>query len=181
MPVLMIPIFGIGASPTIAALLLYSLLPIVRNTDTDLKAADKSLTKAARIFGLSSLSYLIQIQLPLALPVILTGVKTSAVINIGTAILGAIIGAGGYGKTILTGIKLDNFSLVLEGAIPAAAMAIAIQYLLNYWKKRHLNRAKFKNETKDFISRGPMILSPKEIESFQLRKKAYFDQSVNSP
>ncbi len=144
MLVFMIPIFGIGAFPTIAALFLYSLLPIVRNTYTGLKGIDKSLTEAAKMFGLSRLSCLIHIQLPLALPIIITGIKTSAVINIGTATLGAIIGAGGYGQPILTGIRLDNVSLILEGAIPAAAMAIATQYLFELLEKRRSKLGKIK-------------------------------------
>ncbi|MEK9930141.1 MAG: glycine betaine ABC transporter substrate-binding protein [Rhodospirillaceae bacterium] len=144
MLVFMIPIFGIGAFPTIAALFLYSLLPIVRNTYTGLKGVDKSLTEAAKMFGLSRLSCLIHIQLPLALPIIITGIKTSAVINIGTATLGAIIGAGGYGQPILTGIRLDNISLILEGAIPAAAMAIATQYLFELLEKRRSKLGKIK-------------------------------------
>ena len=96
------------------------------------------------MFGLSRLSCLIHIQLPLALPVILTGIKTSAVINIGTATLGAIIGAEGYGQPILTGIRLDKISLILEGAIPAAAMAIATQYLFELLEKRTSGPGKVK-------------------------------------
>jgi len=140
MLVFMIPLFGIGAAPAMAALFLYSLLPIVRNTHAGLAEIDRSLIEAAEIFGLTRYSRLRRIELPLALPIILAGIKTSAVINIGTATLGAIIGAGGYGQPILTGIRLDDMTLILEGAVPAALMAIAAQTGFDYAEKR-LRRA----------------------------------------
>ena len=129
--VFMIPLLGIGAVPAIAALFLYSLLPIVRNTYTGLTDIPAALRESAQALGLSSWARLRLIELPLASPAILAGIKTSAVINIGTATLGALIGAGGYGQPILTGIRLDDTGLILEGAVPAALMALAVQALFD--------------------------------------------------
>lgn len=127
--VFMIPFFGIGAAPAIAALFLYSLLPIVRNTHTGLTGIPAPLIDSAQALGMGGAGRLRLIELPLALPSILAGIKISAVINIGTATLGALIGAGGYGQPILTGIRLDNMALILEGAIPAALLALLAQGL----------------------------------------------------
>ena len=127
--VFMIPFFGIGAAPAIAALFLYSLLPIVRNTHTGLTGIPASLIDSAKALGMGEGGRLRLVELPLALPSILAGIKISAVINIGTATLGALIGAGGYGQPILTGIRLDNMAPILEGAIPAALLALLVQGL----------------------------------------------------
>jgi osmoprotectant transport system permease protein len=129
MLVLMIPLLGLGALPAIAVLFFYSLLPIVRNTYTGLKQIPASLLESADVLGLDRKSRLRLVELPLALPSILSGVKTAAVINVGTATIGALIGAGGYGAPILTGIRLSNVSWILQGAIPAAVMAIVVQWL----------------------------------------------------
>lgn len=125
--VFMIPLFGIGAEPAIAALFLYSLLPIVRNTHAGLSGIEPSLLESAAALGLPSRVRLWRIELPLALRPILAGIKIAAVINVGTATLGALIGAGGYGQPILTGIRLDSIPLIMEGAIPAALLALVIQ------------------------------------------------------
>jgi len=122
--VFMIPLLGIGAEPTIAALFLYSLLPIVRNTHAGMAGIDPELRESAHALGLDARARLLRIELPLALPMILAGVKTAAVINIGAATLGALIGAGGLGQPILTGIRLDDIGLILEGAVPAAILAL---------------------------------------------------------
>ncbi len=127
--VFMIPFLGIGAPPTIAALFIYSLLPIIRNTCSGIQDIPVALRDSARVIGLPDDVILRQVELPLATRSILAGIKTSAVINVGTATLGAFIGAGGYGQPILTGIRLDDTALVLEGAIPAALLAILVQYL----------------------------------------------------
>ena len=127
--VFMIPLLGIGAKPAIAALFLYSLLPIVRNTYSGLKDVPLPLQESAEALGLPAGIRMKKIELPLASRSILAGIKTSAVINVGTATLGAIIGAGGFGQPILTGIRLDNTGLILQGAIPAALLAFAVQWL----------------------------------------------------
>ena len=136
--VFMIPFLGIGAPPTIAALFIYSLLPIIRNTCSGLQDIPLALRDSARVIGLPDGVILRQVELPLATRSILAGIKTSAVINVGTATLGAFIGAGGYGQPILTGIRLDDTALVLEGAIPAALLAVLVQYLFELVELRLL-------------------------------------------
>ncbi len=127
--VFMIPLFGIGAAPAIAALFLYSLLPIVRNTHAGLTGIAPELRESAAALGLTAGERLRRVELPLAMRSILAGVKIAAVINVGTATLGALIGAGGYGQPILTGIRLDDLGLIFEGAIPAAVLALLVQGL----------------------------------------------------
>jgi len=125
--VLMMPLLGIGWKPAIAALFLYSLLPIVRGTATGLKEIPSQLKESAIVLGLTPRARLWLVELPLASRSILAGIKTAAVINVGTATIGAMIGAGGYGEPIFTGIRLENYRLVLQGAIPAALMALLVQ------------------------------------------------------
>lgn len=138
--VFMIPLLGIGAVPAMAALFLYSLLPIVRNTHSGIKNISTPLIESAQALGLPNSVILKKIEFPLALPTILAGIKISAVINVGTATLGALIGAGGYGQPILTGIRLDSMSLILEGAIPAAVLALLVQSLFDWIEKRFIVR-----------------------------------------
>lgn len=125
--VFMIPFFGIGTWPAIAALFLYSLLPVVRNTYAGLAGIPPDLRESAAALGLPRGVRLQRVELPMAMRSILAGIKTAAVINVGTATLGALIGAGGYGQPIVTGIRLDDTGLILEGAIPAACMALLVQ------------------------------------------------------
>ena len=125
--VVLIPVLGLGANPAICALFLYSLLPIVRNTVTGLAGISRPLHESAEALGLTAPARLRLIELPLASPAILAGIKTAVVINIGTATLGGFIGAGGYGDPIFTGIRLARNDLILEGAVPAALMALAAQ------------------------------------------------------
>jgi len=129
--VFMIPLLGIGAGPAMVALFLYSLLPIVRNTHAGLKDIPVPILESALALGLSPGFRLRHIELPMASRTIIAGIKTAAVINIGTATLGALIGAGGYGQPILTGIRLNDVSLILEGAVPAALLAVAAQLLFS--------------------------------------------------
>jgi osmoprotectant transport system permease protein len=125
--VLMIPLLGIGALPALAAMFLYSLLPIVRNTAAGLTDIPPPLKESAAALGLPGGARLRLVELPMASRSILAGIKTSAILNVGTATLGALIGAGGYGQPILTGIRLDDVPMILEGAIPAAALALLVQ------------------------------------------------------
>jgi osmoprotectant transport system permease protein len=125
--VFMIPLLGIGAGPAIAALFLYGLLPIVRNTHAGLTGIAPELRESAAALGIPPRARLRMIELPLAAPAIFAGVKTSAVITVGTATLGALIGAGGYGQPILTGIRLASVPLILEGAVPAALLALGVE------------------------------------------------------
>jgi osmoprotectant transport system permease protein len=129
--VFMIPLLGIGGPPAMVALFLYSLLPIVRNTHAGLHDIPPPLLESAEALGLPPMARLRQIELPLAARSILAGIQTSAVINVGTATLGALIGAGGYGQPILTGIRLDDTGLILQGAIPAAVLALLVQCLFD--------------------------------------------------
>lgn len=133
--VFMIPLFGIGAGPAVIALFIYSLLPIVRNTYTGLTTIPTQLLESAEALGLPARDRLRLVEAPLAAVSILGGIKTAAVINIGAATLGALIGAGGYGQPILTGIRLDDAGLILEGAVPAAALAVVVQLLFE-WAER---------------------------------------------
>lgn len=125
--VVLIPIFGLGEVPAMIALFLYSLLPIVRNTYSGLHDIPASMRESAAALGLPPFARLRLVELPMASRSILAGIKTSAVINVGTATLGAVIGAGGYGQPILTGIRLNRTDLILQGAVPAAALALLVQ------------------------------------------------------
>jgi len=129
---LMIPLLGIGAVPAITALFLYALLPILRNTTTGLFAVDPLLKKVAAGIGLTPWQRLRYVELPMAMPAILTGIRTAAVITIGTATLAAFIGAGGLGEFIVTGLALNNTELILRGAIPAAALAIIVELVFEW-------------------------------------------------
>lgn len=130
--VFMIPLLGLGAAPAIVALFLYSLLPIVRGTFTGLQGLPGSMHESALALGLPDGARLRLIELPLASQSILSGIKTSAVINVGTATIGALIGAGGYGQPILTGIRLADLGLILQGAVPAALLAVLVQSGFGY-------------------------------------------------
>jgi osmoprotectant transport system permease protein len=125
----MIPFFGIGKLPTLVALCLYALLPIVRNTYTGMVGLDAQLLDIAGVLGLNRWQRLLRIELPLASLHIMAGIKTSAVLTVGTATLAAFIGGGGYGTLIVTGLALDDIATILAGAIPSALMALAVQGL----------------------------------------------------
>ena len=126
---LMIPIFGIGMLPAVMALFLYSLLPIVRNSVTALATVDPVLRRVGKAMGLTRYDEIRYVYVPLAMPAILAGVRTAAVISIGTATLAAFIGAGGLGDPIVTGLALNDTSLILQGAIPAAVLAIVTELM----------------------------------------------------
>jgi osmoprotectant transport system permease protein len=127
--VFMIPLLKTGTLPAIVALFLYGLLPIIANTAAGLRGIPPSVAESAEALGLSPYSRLVSVDLPLASRSILTGIKTSAIIAIGTATLGALIGAGGYGQPIQTGLQMNDHREILFGAIPAAVMALAAQGL----------------------------------------------------
>ncbi|MBK1644776.1 amino acid ABC transporter permease [Thiocapsa imhoffii] len=126
--VFLIPWLGIGWWPTVVALFLYSLLPIVRNTHAGLMDIPTPMRESADVLGLTRGARLRLVELPLAANTILAGIKTSAVLNVGTATVAALIGAGGYGQPILTGIRLDDTGLIMQGAIPAALLALGLQW-----------------------------------------------------
>jgi len=124
----LIPVTGrIGFVPAFIALAVYALLPIVRNTHAGLAQVSKGMRDAAQSLGLRAGTILGRIELPLAAPTIVAGIKTSAVINVGTATIAAFIGAGGYGERIVTGLALNDHAMLLAGALPAAALALLIE------------------------------------------------------
>jgi osmoprotectant transport system permease protein len=138
--VLLIPLVGIGWWPAVIALFLYSLLPILRNTHAGLAGIPGALIESADALGLSRSARLRLIELPLAARSILAGVKTAAVINVGTAALGGFIGAGGYGEAIFSGIRRQDNVQILEGAVPAALLAILLQVLFEIAERAAIPR-----------------------------------------
>jgi osmoprotectant transport system permease protein len=134
---MLIPLLGaIGTGPALVALFVYALLPIVRNTATGLTEVPPGLRDAAKALGMSGRDTLLHVELPLAAPVILAGVKTAAVMSVGTATIAAFIGAGGYGERIATGLALNDNDLLLAGAIPAALLAILTQWAFDAAERR---------------------------------------------
>src|SRR6202035_2275983 len=125
-----IPFLGVGALPAVVALWIYSLYPIVRNTYTGVRDADPRAVEAATALGMTPGQVLRWVRLPLAAPVLMAGVRTAAVITVGTATLAAFIGAGGLGEPIVAGLALADTPMILSGALPAAALALAVDGLL---------------------------------------------------
>lgn len=136
---MLIPLLGrIGTVPALVALALYALLPIVRNTTTGLAGVPAGLKQAGTALGLGPWQRWLSVDLPLAAPVMLAGIKTAAVITVGTATIAAFIGAGGYGQRISTGLALNDHDALLAGAIPAAAMALLMQAVFELAERRLL-------------------------------------------
>ena len=135
---LFIPIMGIGTLPALTALVIYALFPILQNTITGLQGIDPSLEEAGIAFGMTKWERLKKFEIPLAMPVIMSGIRTAAVMIIGTATLAALIGAGGLGSFILLGIDRNNASLILIGALSSAFLAIAFNLLLKWMENAKL-------------------------------------------
>jgi osmoprotectant transport system permease protein len=131
----MIPLMGIGWTPSIVALTIYGLLPILRNTYTGIMNVDKSMIEAGVGMGMTNLQVLFKVELPLALSVIMAGIRTSTVMIIGVATLASLIGAGGLGDLIFRGIATVSPELILAGAIPAALLALIFDTLLEWLEK----------------------------------------------
>jgi osmoprotectant transport system permease protein len=125
-----VPGLGLGTRSAIVALFLYALLPILRNTVIGIREVDPDVVEAARGMGMTDVELLRLVELPLALPTIMAGIRTATVISIGVATLAAFIGAGGLGEPILTGLQLNSPQLILSGAVPAALLALAVDFLL---------------------------------------------------
>ena len=138
----MIPLLGIGPVPAIVALFLYALLPIVRNTFTGITEVDKTVVESAKGMGMTSNQVLRKVELPLSMPVILAGIRTATVINVGVATLASYIGAGGLGEFIFGGIALNNTNMILAGAIPAALLAIFFDFILSRLQKINLKKVR---------------------------------------
>ena len=137
---LAVPVLGFGAGPTIAALFLYGLLPIVRNTVSGLESVGPEVREASTGMGMSETQTLWRVEMPLSFPVIMAGVKTSVIINIGTATIGATIGAGGLGAPIVTGLASDNTAYILQGSVIAALFAIIVDTLLEMGERLYVSR-----------------------------------------
>jgi len=138
----LIPVTGaIGVWPAMIALFLYALLPIARNTHAGILGISPGLKQAATALGLLPRQVLREIELPLAMPTILAGVKTSAVINVGTATIAAFIGAGGFGERIAQGLALNDHTLLLAGALPAAALALVVHGIFEVAERSLTRRA----------------------------------------
>lgn len=131
----MIPILGVGAVPAVVALFLYSLFPMVRATVTGVREAGPAAVQSATALGMTPGQVLRHVRIPLAVPIILAGIRTSAVISVGTATLAAFIGAGGLGQPIVAGLQLNSSTVVLSGAIPAAILAVLVDLLLARWQR----------------------------------------------
>jgi len=138
----MIPVLGIGPKPAIAALLLYALLPIIRNTYTGIEGVDPAVKEAAVAMGMNKWQVLFKVELPLAMPVIFAGIRTATVITVGVATLASYIAAGGLGEFIFGGISLNNTNMILAGAIPAALLAILFDFLLSRLQKLNIKKLK---------------------------------------
>jgi osmoprotectant transport system permease protein len=166
----MIPLLGIGAKPAIVALMLYAFLPIIRNTYTGLTQVDASVVDAAKGMGMSGRQILYKVKLPLAMPVILAGIRTATVINVGVATLAAYIAAGGLGEFIFGGIALNNTNMILAGAIPAALLAILFDFLLSKVQKLNIKKARTAIWSIPllFILLSSFYLLPKAYESKML-------------
>lgn len=133
---LAVPIVGFGFKPTVIALFIYGLMPIVRNTIAGLESVPKQVIEAAKGMGMSPVQILSKVELPLALKVIVSGIRTSTIINIGTATLGATIGAGGLGAPIIAGLISENQAYVLQGALLVGLFAISVDLTLEYLEHR---------------------------------------------
>jgi len=127
---------GIGKRTAIVALTLYALLPVIRNTYTGIRGVDPAIVEAGRGMGLTDRQLLFQVELPLAVSVILSGVRVAVVVSVGLATIAAAIGAGGLGEFIFRGLAMVNNQLILAGAIPAAVLALSADFGLGWLEKR---------------------------------------------
>lgn len=132
----LVPLIGIGSKTALIALIIYALLPIVRNTYTGLTSADESIIEAGRGMGMTPFQILKKIEFPLALPIIMAGIRTATVLTVGIATLATFVGAGGLGDVIYRGLQSYNNSLVLAGALPVALLAILFDFLLKWIEKK---------------------------------------------
>lgn len=133
---ILVPLIGIGSKTALIALIIYALLPIVRNTYTGLTSADESIIEAGRGMGMTPYQILRKIEFPIALPIIMAGIRTATVLTVGIATLATFVGAGGLGDVIYRGLQSYNNSLVLAGALPVAFLAIMFDFLLKWVEKK---------------------------------------------
>ncbi len=164
---LLIPLVGIGTIPSIIALVMYALLPVLRNVYTGIKDVDPNLIEAAKGLGMNNRRLLLKVELPLAIPVIMAGIRTAMVLIIGTATIAALIGAGGLGDLILVGISRNDSDLILLGAIPAAILALSFDFLL-----RKLEKLSFRNSLVSIVSVTVAVLLLMTLSTFSQPGKA---------
>lgn len=157
----LLPFVGIGLTPTIIALVMFALLPVLRNVYTGIREVDQSLISAGRGMGMTDFQILRMIQLPIALPIIMAGIRTATIMTIGVATIAAFIGAGGLGEIIFRGVSLMRNELTLAGAIPAASLALIVDFLLKRLEKFVSPHRKAKKRSK----RHTKTLTQKEIAS----------------
>ncbi|MEA1975947.1 MAG: ABC transporter permease [Bacillota bacterium] len=131
---LVIPFLGVGLVPSVVVLFLYALLPIIKNTYIGITNVDPAAIEAGRGMGMKNREILSMVEIPLALPVIMAGIRISTVINIGTATIASLIGAGGLGDFIFKGISMYNNNYLLAGAIPTAILALSVDAILGYFE-----------------------------------------------
>ncbi|QBO36308.1 ABC transporter permease/substrate-binding protein [Periweissella cryptocerci] len=161
---LLIPLVGIGSAPALIALIVYALLPIFQNTYVGLTSIDPALLEAADALGFSKWRRLRKVELPLALPIIISGIRTALVLIVGTATLAALIGAGGLGNFILLGIDRNNTSLILIGAISAALLAIILSLII-----KRLERAKPRTVVISIVTLLVLIGGASGVQAYQSR------------
>ncbi|MFF3023991.1 ABC transporter permease/substrate-binding protein [Gottfriedia sp. NPDC057948] len=162
---ILIPLVGIGKIPAVIALSVYALLPILRNTYTGIKEIDPIILEAATGLGMNGRQRLFKVELPLALPVIMAGIRTAMVIIVGTATIAALIGAGGLGSLILLGIDRNDMNLIIIGAIPSALLAIIFDFILRLIEKRSFKSFSLRIITASFILLA-LLFSPLTIKSW---------------
>ncbi len=156
----LIPFVGIGKTPAIIALTAYGLLPILRNAYTGVNEVDPALREAAAGMGMNSIKRLTKVELPIAMPVIMAGIRTSMVLIVGTTTIAALIGAGGLGELILLGLDRGaDLNLILLGAIPAALLAVLLDFVLRGFE-RISRRAGFKSFAAMLLIAVLVVASP---------------------
>jgi osmoprotectant transport system permease protein len=136
----LIPLVGIGKPPAIITLFLYSLMPIIRNTYVGIREINPAIIEAAEGMGMTEMQILIKVRLPLALPVIMAGIRTAGVLLVGIATIASLIGAGGLGEILFLGITSMNIDLILAGAIPVAFLAVITEIVLGRLEKAMIPR-----------------------------------------
>lgn len=146
---LLVPVLGIGSKPAIMMVVLYSLLPIVKNTTTGILGIDKNIIESATGIGLTSKQILYKIQLPLALPIIMAGIRISAVTAVGLMTLAAFIGAGGLGYLVFSGVQTVNNIMILTGAIPACILALSVDYIFSRVEKSVMSKYSYQKSHND--------------------------------
>lgn len=139
---LLMIVFGLGDTTVILGLCLYSLLPVIRNTYTGIGSVSPSVREAARGMGMSVLQSLFRVEIPLALPLILGGIRIAFVTGLGTAVIGVLIGSGGLGGIIYSGIQAQDWGMILEGTVPVVLLSLLSQFLFNRLQNFPKNRRK---------------------------------------